>query len=253
MGKQTNQSSDGPGKPPVTTGTSQGTGKTGGGGSRTQNTAQSGTTQNGNPGSRNAAETEKPARPNLVSIPIPGEPQSVPQGAADKKKKKDRPSGLSYNSKNKRAASAETQALVGLAVGGTFEALSSRLGEHWKLSDQELQNIVRPASNILAKMVDTDKLEQYSDGAALAMALTFALIPRAVQSKNKAKLKKEDKPNAAGPKPASTGSRAETNPSRGANSGPDPHEPRRVETANTKQYDSSNVKFLLESISAVGQ
>jgi hypothetical protein len=178
----------------------------------------------------------------LVSIPVPGE--------QDPPKKKNRPSGMTYNksgSKTKKSTSeagAEMSLLVMSLVQGLFSIAASRLGSHWQLKEDEANNIATPAANILAKYMDSEAMSEHTDVSMLIIALGVAVIPRAmVQTSMKKEGKKVEQP-----KPANNNGSGEAAGSSAANRGASAGQPRRDPGSN----DASSIKQLLEPISAVG-
>ena len=68
--------------------------------------------------------------------------------------------------------------MVQSVIEGLFNVSASRLGQHWQLSDEEASSIATPASNIIAKYLDTSVLDKYSDPAALLIAMVVVCAPR---------------------------------------------------------------------------
>jgi len=68
--------------------------------------------------------------------------------------------------------------MVQSVIEGLFNVTASRAGSHWSLSDEEASSIATPASNIIAKYLDTSVLDKYSDPAALLIAMVGVCAPR---------------------------------------------------------------------------
>jgi len=108
------------------------------------------------------------------------EPEIIPPTSTHKK---ERPSGLTYNKKSKSAkkktnSDPTTTVMVQSVIEGLFNVSASRLGSHWQLTDDEASSIATPASNIIAKYLDTSVLDKYSDPAALLIAMVVVCAPR---------------------------------------------------------------------------
>lgn len=58
---------------------------------------------------------------------------------------------------------------AGELVAGLFEIGASRLGDHWKLSDEEREMIGRPLSKVLNK--HWDSVGRFAEETALALAV----------------------------------------------------------------------------------
>jgi hypothetical protein len=117
-------------------------------------------------------------------VELPGSEQAAAEG--EKKPRKQRPKGLTYNKGNKpkvaQANSQDTVLIMTTLISGSFGIAAARLGKQWELSPEETNAIAAPATNILTRMIDSDKLEKYSDGAALLIALSMAIAPRAIMT-----------------------------------------------------------------------
>jgi len=113
-------------------------------------------------GETSGEEKEILLRPNLVSV-IP----SMPEVKERKKRtsKKD----------EKKIDKSEDLAIL---LVGLFDVLSSPLGEHWKISLQEAENISSPLGRILARMEQSETVSKFADPALLVLALLTTIAPR---------------------------------------------------------------------------
>lgn len=59
-----------------------------------------------------------------------------------------------------------------------FKILSKRLGDHWKIDNEEAQSISKPLINILSKSKLYSKLMENADVVALSTSLTFVVGDR---------------------------------------------------------------------------
>lgn len=190
--------------------------------------------------------------PLAVVVELPGS-EAAPAAEDGGKKRKQRPKGLTYNKGGKAAAkstaapSIETQIIMSTLVSGMFGIAATRLGPHWSLTPDETQAIATPATNIMSRMVDSEKLDKYSDGAALVIALSMALIPRVVISKSTPEKQKESNvhPIQRQPKEGGASDAPRQNPKTATSSGND------VRSTGTPD-SQSNVKAFLESVSSQG-
>lgn len=67
---------------------------------------------------------------------------------------------------------------VGMIIDVIFNMLESRMGEHWKLDENEKILLSEPIAKILVKYIPKDVLSNVSDGAALLMVFGGIIIPR---------------------------------------------------------------------------
>jgi hypothetical protein len=104
------------------------------------------------------------------------QPDYVPGG--DDEKKKEPP-------KN-----AQSVAMITMVLGGVFEVLAVRLGDHWRLDPKEAKAIAEPAVAVLDKY-----LPDFESGPELALvaSLGMVVLPRALQQKQIAQQTENDK------------------------------------------------------------
>lgn len=231
MAAKNNGSNNGPGGQNVKAG--GGSGKTAGNGSGPANTS----TETGRPNT--STESESP-RPVLVSVPLPGGETAEPE-----KKTRNRPTGLKYNKdKSKKSnPTIPTDVLVSSLYEGIFSVAAGRLGDHWKLSEDEADSLAGPTSNIIDNFLGSETLEKMGDGGALILALIVVVSGKVIQSF----MLKQMKPK--GGKQNATHNNTSGAPSGNSqpNGTPTPKQPGREQSAS--QNDSSPLKQLLDDVS----
>lgn len=237
MGKNLTKPTDNPGGENNSPGTNKGTGKTSrGNSSPTQTQGEDGRKASGQQSqSVPGPTTQNQGTPRLVMV----EP---PPSGTEPKQRKQRPTGLTYNTKGKTKVGspsggpgADSVVLVQSLIQGLFAVSASRLGAHWVLTEEEAAQIATPAANIISKYLDTDKMAKYSDPAALVLALVTITLPRLIITiTNK---KKEGKQLA---KPI-TEPKREVNSGSGTNGG----EGQRADERHASNDDQTNVDELL--------
>lgn len=163
-------------------GQGQGEGRTGG----QSTTSETASNKQGNPGAvggRNRGGAEKTGslghtKENLVDIPVPkaiviDEGESISDTKVkpkrQRKSKQNNNSGVSAND-------------LSYLISGAFELISTKAGEHWKVTPQESLSIATPLEKILDKMNLLEKVANISDGAMLFMAVSSITIPRVLIS-----------------------------------------------------------------------
>lgn len=120
-------------------------------------------------GNENTSEEEVVLRPNLVNV-LPSIPKERKKRVSKKEEKKiDKSEDLAI-------------LLVGL-----FDVISSPLGEHWKISVQEAENISAPLGRILARMEQSETVSKFADPALLILALLTTIAPRVMIGAEKPK------------------------------------------------------------------
>lgn len=199
----------------------------------------SGSTGKTETGRQAGRQTEKEVNPRNVVVELPT--------GDNQKKKKNRPTGMKYNKDKKKSnssgkASQEMAILVNTFINGGFMIAANKFGSHWNLSPEESDNITQPAARIIAKYLDSEKLEQYSDGLALTIALGAAIIPRAILTASMKNHKKEDKKNVQ----TSGGFGQQVNPGSRVDNQPGNGKP----ASNAENVNTTNVKSILEDLSA---
>ena len=88
--------------------------------------------------------------------------------------------GNESEAKKAKPKSSESVVMVTMVLAGVFEALSVRLGDHWRLSPQETEAIANPAVMVLDKY-----MPDFESGPELALvaAMGMVVMPRLLQQK----------------------------------------------------------------------
>lgn len=76
---------------------------------------------------------------------------------------------------------------------GMFSLLALKLGEHWRITNDEASQITKPLSNILERYNVSEQVSKMSDGLLLLMAVTTITLPRVLISREIQNNKKEKK------------------------------------------------------------
>lgn len=79
------------------------------------------------------------------------------------------------SAKNKGAPDAESIQMMSLLYAGVFGLLAARLGDHWALSEAELQSIAAPTAAVVQKYLPD---AQMGVEAALVVSLMVVVVPR---------------------------------------------------------------------------
>lgn len=177
-------------------------------------------------------------RPILVSLEAPDKPEG---------KKKGRPAGKKAQ---KAQAGEGTAVIINTLITGAFSIAAAKFGTHWNLSPEESNAITGPAANIIAKYMDSDKFEEHSDAAMLAISLGSALIPRVMITAGNSKKNKEGGKKDGNPGNPVIPNSSQFRPENAGSSRPDHRSNIREFTAGPKDVGISPVKAILEPISA---
>ena len=180
-----------------------------------QDSGSSGTKGGDNPGNTSTSgkpggegkgtEAKRQGIPGLVAIEIPQPPE-------EKKEK----TSKNKNSKGK-ATKGELKDLssnIQVLLSTTFELVSQRAGEHWKITPEESKGISDPLASIINRHDLSESASEYGDYIALSLALGITVIPRVLISQ-------EISPKKEGLKLADT-ERQNINPTPGNNKGSGP-------------------------------
>lgn len=96
--------------------------------------------------------------------------------------------------------SLESNVSMFLATG--FEFISTRLGEHWKVSDEEVKAISEPMTKILQRLGVNETANKYMDYFALLAGVGMVVVPRILISQSVSKTEVQNngtsKPNKKG-------------------------------------------------------
>lgn len=128
--------------------------------------------------------------PDEVPVIVPGGNESNEQ--PPKKKKS--------TSKKKKSTVEPSQ--VATLITSFSSIVATRVGEHWRLTDEEAQSIAEPLTNIMERHGVIEKVGEYADYIALTSALAVTIIPRVMltmelrKQQNKPSVVKGAVPNA---------------------------------------------------------
>jgi hypothetical protein len=114
--------------------------------------------------------------PKPVSMKLP---EGAKPSTIKKKKKKQAPPKTDI----KESITKETKNQIALLIQAFSEIAALRMGEIWKVSQQEAESVANPLGNILAKHDLVNKASEYSDYIALTTALGMIVVPRVMLSK----------------------------------------------------------------------
>jgi hypothetical protein len=124
-------------------------------------------------GNASGGETEKERVPQLVTI-------TTDKETGEKK--------VSKRTLQRRAAKAkkeiEENALslkphLKMLIMVSFDMTAKRLGDHWRITDQEAEQVAEPLSKILGKyMKASEAMEKYADWFGVIGALAMIILPR---------------------------------------------------------------------------
>jgi hypothetical protein len=106
---------------------------------------------------------------SVLNPPVP--PPPAPAAEPKKKKKK-------VNEK----VVAENAANFALLIQGVFNIVAMRSGDHWAITQEEAQGIATPAARIMERYDITEKVNEYGDYVALAVATGMVIVPRVIIS-----------------------------------------------------------------------
>jgi hypothetical protein len=143
---------------------------------RTEGTSQTG----GHPetgGQGRKTPFEQDAQPHLVRVE---EPQPK-RGRGRPRKNPEEVSAPPKTIGEIKVEKLNTQDLTALLCG-TFDLLSVGLGEHWKITPTEGENVAKPAARILNRLAIATTINKYSDYTLLAMATAAIVTPRVLIS-----------------------------------------------------------------------
>jgi hypothetical protein len=140
---------------------------------------------------------------NLVEVEIPVKAES----------KRGRPKGSTQKEKKEKKLQGSD---ISPLIQTVFSLVSLKAGEHWQLSNEEVDSLSKPLCNILDKLNLTEKVSNMSDGAGLILAVIMIIAPRVMitiaQKKEKKEVTKTDeqkirefKKNTSGSNGKSTG------------------------------------------------
>lgn len=135
-------------------------------------------------------ENESP-RLAVVNIPVPDQ-QPLPDNVESiDKKRKNRPKGMKYNKSGNKTGSQKSKGakpvldptfIVNGLYDGLFSGVSGKLGDHWVLSEDELESLSNPTVNIIENLLGSDRLEQMGDAGALVLAAGLILVSKIIQT-----------------------------------------------------------------------
>jgi hypothetical protein len=77
---------------------------------------------------------------------------------------------------------AENAANFALLIQGVFNIVAMRSGDHWAITQEEAQGIATPAARIMERYDITEKVNEYGDYVALAVATGMVIVPRVIIS-----------------------------------------------------------------------
>jgi len=109
-----------------------------------------------------------------VGIPVLNSPESPAPTAPSVPKKKKK--------KVNEKVVAENAANFALLIQGVFNIVAMRSGEHWAITQEEAQGIATPAARIMERYDITEKVNEYGDYVALAVATGMVIVPRVIIS-----------------------------------------------------------------------
>jgi hypothetical protein len=143
-------------------------------------------------GNASGGETEKERVPQLVTI-------TTDKETGEKK--------VSKRTLQRRAAKAkkeiEENALslkphLKMLIMVSFDMTAKRLGDHWRITDQEAEQVAEPLSKILGKyMKASETMEKYADWFGVIGALAMIILPRWMIHQQIMKEKKKGEANNA--------------------------------------------------------
>lgn len=96
---------------------------------------------------------------------------------------------------------------------GTFNLLSTKLGEFWQIDEKEATSVTEPLVKILDKLDLLEKVSNVSDGAALILGCATIVIPRLLITQSMHTKKPQEVQNNGGATSTSQSNQA-TNPNR---------------------------------------
>ena len=67
---------------------------------------------------------------------------------------------------------------VAMLIATGFEFTSTRLGEHWKVSEEEVKAISEPSTRILQRLGINETASKYMDYFALLAGIGMVVVPR---------------------------------------------------------------------------
>jgi len=181
------------------------------GNTSTDSRSDSGRTGRGRGTGRGTGSTEEKlpklaplSEPKPVTVDIPGESpeekkarNAAKQKAYRERKKAEKETGAKKPAVKKATASKKSPVLdsssvhVKAMLSALFGVVASREGmEVWALSEAEIDSIVNPLTNMMAKNDAVGQaLEQHGDAVALVMAVTVIALPRVLMMQQMKKLK----------------------------------------------------------------
>ena len=163
----------------------------------------------GKPGGEGkGTEAKKQGIPGLVTIDIPAPPEEK------KEKTSTKTSSKSSKGKATKAELKDLSSNIQVLLSTTFELVSQRAGEHWKISPEEAKGISDPLASIINRHDLSDSASEYGDYIALSLAVGITVIPRVI-------FHQELKPKGGKPIGADT-ARKNINPAAGSNQGSKP-------------------------------
>lgn len=118
--------------------------------------------------------------PDEVPVIVPGGNETNEQSTKKKK------------STRKKKKSTVDPLQVATLITSISSIVATRIGEHWRLTDEEAHAIAEPLTNIMERHGIIEKVGEYGDYISLTSALVVTILPRVMLTME---LRKQNKPS----------------------------------------------------------